>query len=72
MCLHDFAHMQLSVGDLQSIGSEKTVISKRIFHGCLENLLYNDLNLIELVKRKDQQVTVMVSQLSYDFIHTTP
>ncbi|KAM7400104.1 hypothetical protein PAMA_004687 [Pampus argenteus] len=40
---------QLSVG----------VLSKRNFHGCLENLLYNGLNLIERAKHKDHQVTVV-------------
>uniref|UniRef100_A0A8C4GSV1 Contactin associated protein like 3 n=1 Tax=Dicentrarchus labrax TaxID=13489 RepID=A0A8C4GSV1_DICLA len=38
---------------------QETVASKRNFHGCLENLLYNGLNLIELVKHKDHRVTVM-------------
>uniref|UniRef100_A0A8C4FD84 Contactin associated protein like 3 n=1 Tax=Dicentrarchus labrax TaxID=13489 RepID=A0A8C4FD84_DICLA len=36
---------------------QETVASKRNFHGCLENLLYNGLNLIELVKHKDHRVT---------------
>ncbi|XP_044222865.1 contactin-associated protein-like 4 isoform X1 [Thunnus albacares] len=47
---------QLSVG---AVHSQKPVLSKRNFHGCLENLLYNGLNLIELAKHKDNQVTVM-------------
>ncbi|TKS79421.1 Contactin-associated protein-like 4 [Collichthys lucidus] len=51
----EFSHWdieQLSVGAVQR--------SQRLnFHGCLENLLYNDLNLIELAKNNDQQVTVV-------------
>uniref|UniRef100_A0A8C3G662 Contactin associated protein like 3 n=1 Tax=Cyclopterus lumpus TaxID=8103 RepID=A0A8C3G662_CYCLU len=35
------------------------IVSERNFHGCLENLQYNGLNLIELAKNKDLQVTIM-------------
>uniref|UniRef100_A0A8C3A515 Contactin associated protein like 3 n=1 Tax=Cyclopterus lumpus TaxID=8103 RepID=A0A8C3A515_CYCLU len=35
------------------------LVSERNFHGCLENLQYNGLNLIELAKNKDLQVTIM-------------
>ncbi|XP_073348013.1 contactin-associated protein-like 4 isoform X3 [Pagrus major] len=55
----EFSHWeieQLSVGAVQDLGSQKP---KRSFHGCLENLLYNDLNLIELAKNKDRQVTAV-------------
>ena len=52
------APMQLSIGDVQDFGSQKP---KRSFHGCLENLLYNSLNLIELAKNNDHQVTAVVS-----------
>ncbi|XP_074508368.1 contactin-associated protein-like 4 isoform X2 [Sebastes fasciatus] len=51
----EFSHWdieQLSVGAVQGL------VSKRNFHGCLENLLYNGLNLIELAKHNDRQVTV--------------
>ncbi|KAM6918523.1 contactin-associated protein-like 4 [Xenentodon cancila] len=44
---------QLTVGAVQ-----KPAISKRSFHGCLENLLYEGINLIELFKHNDQQVSV--------------
>ncbi|XP_073347320.1 contactin-associated protein-like 4 [Pagrus major] len=57
----EFSHWeieQLSVGAVQSLDSQKQVVSKRNFHGCLENLLYNGLNLIQLVKHKDHQVKV--------------
>ncbi|XP_058488896.1 contactin-associated protein-like 4 isoform X2 [Solea solea] len=50
---------QLSAGAVQSLGSQKTVFSKRSFHGCLENLLYNDLNLLEQAKQNDSRVTLM-------------
>ncbi|KAM3849466.1 contactin-associated protein-like 4, partial [Diretmus argenteus] len=50
---------QLSVGAVQVRGSQKPFISKRNFHGCLENLLYNNLHLIDLAKHNDHQVTVM-------------
>uniref|UniRef100_A0A8D3A351 Contactin associated protein like 3 n=1 Tax=Scophthalmus maximus TaxID=52904 RepID=A0A8D3A351_SCOMX len=49
---------RLSVGAAQSLDSLKPLVSKRNFHGCLENLLYNGLNLIERAKHEDQQVTL--------------
>ncbi|KAI3374651.1 hypothetical protein L3Q82_021221 [Scortum barcoo] len=58
----EFSHWdieQLSVGAVQDLISQKPVVLKRNFYGCLENLLYNNLNLIELAKHKDQEVTVM-------------
>uniref|UniRef100_A0A669CD98 Contactin-associated protein-like 4 n=1 Tax=Oreochromis niloticus TaxID=8128 RepID=A0A669CD98_ORENI len=42
----------------QSEVSQKPVTSKKNFNGCLENLLYNGHNLIELAKNKKQQVTI--------------
>uniref|UniRef100_A0A3Q3Q6D3 Contactin associated protein like 3 n=1 Tax=Monopterus albus TaxID=43700 RepID=A0A3Q3Q6D3_MONAL len=57
------AHLNLTVDkhtetvQIPSLDSENPVISTRDFHGCLENLLYNDLNLIEQAKRNDHQVT---------------
>ncbi|KAM3863187.1 contactin-associated protein-like 4 [Diretmus argenteus] len=48
---------QLSVGADQLHGSQMSVISNRNFHGCLENLLYNGLSLIDLAKQNDQRVT---------------
>uniref|UniRef100_A0A3P9QBR8 Contactin-associated protein-like 4 n=1 Tax=Poecilia reticulata TaxID=8081 RepID=A0A3P9QBR8_POERE len=35
--------------------------SNRNFHGCVENLLYDGQNLIDLAKQRDQSVTVMGS-----------
>ncbi|KAM3605321.1 uncharacterized protein V6R79_023831 [Siganus canaliculatus] len=56
----EFSHWiieQLRVGAVQNLGSQKPVVSKNHFDGCIENLLYNNLNLIELIKQKDAQVT---------------
>ncbi|XP_023284645.1 contactin-associated protein-like 4 [Seriola lalandi dorsalis] len=50
---------QLSVGAVQSHGLQKPILSNRHFHGCLENLLYNDLKLINLAKQNNHQVTVV-------------
>uniref|UniRef100_A0A8C6Q1T4 Contactin associated protein family member 3 n=1 Tax=Nothobranchius furzeri TaxID=105023 RepID=A0A8C6Q1T4_NOTFU len=35
----------------------KPILSNRNFDGCLENLLYNEINLINLVKQNSSQVT---------------
>ncbi|XP_060896272.1 contactin-associated protein-like 4 [Labrus mixtus] len=51
-------HDQMSVGAEQVLGSRRSVGSHRNFHGCLENLVYNGVNLIDLAKQKDQRVTV--------------
>ncbi|XP_028283229.1 contactin-associated protein-like 4 [Parambassis ranga] len=56
----EFSHwevQQLIVGAVQGLSS-KPVDSKMSFHGCLENLLYNGHNLVELAKH-EHQVTVM-------------
>ncbi|XP_071342570.1 contactin-associated protein-like 4 isoform X2 [Trachinotus anak] len=50
---------QLSVGAVQSHGLQKPILSNRNFHGCLENLLYNNLNLINLAKQNNHQVTAV-------------
>ncbi|XP_070817481.1 contactin-associated protein-like 4 [Chaetodon trifascialis] len=50
---------QLSLGAVQSHGLQKPILSNRNFHGCLENLLYNDVNLIDLAKKNNHQVFVM-------------
>uniref|UniRef100_A0A3B4ZJD8 Contactin-associated protein-like 4 n=1 Tax=Stegastes partitus TaxID=144197 RepID=A0A3B4ZJD8_9TELE len=60
----EFSHWdveQLSVGAVQGFSSQKSLVSKRNFHGCMENLLYNGHNMIELAKNGDHQVTVLVS-----------
>ncbi|XP_049443304.1 contactin-associated protein-like 4 isoform X1 [Epinephelus fuscoguttatus] len=50
---------QLSLGAVQSHGLQKPILSNRNFHGCLENLLYNNINLIHLAKQSNHQVTVV-------------
>ncbi|XP_041647348.1 contactin-associated protein-like 4 [Cheilinus undulatus] len=50
---------QLSLGAVQGHGLQKPILSNRNFYGCLENLLYNDLNLIELAKKNNHQVSKM-------------
>ncbi|XP_031139813.1 contactin-associated protein-like 4 isoform X1 [Sander lucioperca] len=50
---------QLSLGAVQGHGLQKPILSNKNFHGCLENLLYNDLNLIHLAKEKNHQVSVV-------------
>ncbi|KAM8849515.1 contactin-associated protein-like 4 isoform 2-T3 [Spinachia spinachia] len=49
---------QLSVGTVTGRGSQNPDVSARNFHGCLENLQYNSLNLIELAKSKDPRVAM--------------
>ncbi|KAM7408345.1 hypothetical protein PAMA_002178 [Pampus argenteus] len=51
-------HDQLSVGAEQGSWSWRSDGSNRNFHGCMENLVYNSLNLVELAKQRDQRVTV--------------
>ncbi|XP_059200229.1 contactin-associated protein-like 4 isoform X2 [Centropristis striata] len=52
----EFSHWDI---EQLSVGAVQDLVSKRNFHGCLENLLYNGLNLIESAKNKDHPVTVM-------------
>uniref|UniRef100_A0A3P9J945 Contactin associated protein like 3 n=1 Tax=Oryzias latipes TaxID=8090 RepID=A0A3P9J945_ORYLA len=55
----EFTHVErLRVGSVDDPTSQRPAISTKNFHGCLENLLYNNLNLIELAKKKDHRVTV--------------
>ncbi|XP_069366910.1 contactin-associated protein-like 4 isoform X2 [Paralichthys olivaceus] len=50
---------QLIFGTVPSLSSQKPIVSRKNFHGCLENLLHNGLNLIERAKHNDPQVTLM-------------
>ncbi|XP_038124875.1 contactin-associated protein-like 4 [Cyprinodon tularosa] len=52
---HWHIHM-LSVAAVQSHGLQTPILPNRNFCGCLENLLYNDFNLIKLAKQNSQQV----------------
>uniref|UniRef100_A0AAX7TWH8 Contactin associated protein like 3 n=1 Tax=Astatotilapia calliptera TaxID=8154 RepID=A0AAX7TWH8_ASTCA len=47
----------LSLGAVHSLRSQKPDASSKDLHGCIENLLYNGFNLIELAKNSDHQVT---------------
>ncbi|XP_027884694.1 contactin-associated protein-like 4 isoform X1 [Xiphophorus couchianus] len=49
----------LSVAAVQSHGLQTPILPNRNFHGCLENLLYNDLNLIKLAKQNSPQVAAL-------------
>ncbi|KAM9345307.1 contactin-associated protein-like 4 [Symphorus nematophorus] len=51
-------HNQMSVGADLGLGSRRSGGLHRNFHGCLENLVYNGVNLVDLAKQKDQRVTV--------------
>ncbi|XP_049324954.1 contactin-associated protein-like 5 isoform X2 [Astyanax mexicanus] len=42
---------QISFGGVSAVGAQRDH-SKRNFHGCLENLLYNGVNVVELAKEK--------------------
>lgn len=58
---------QLNVGLIQE--SQKPNGS---FRGCLENLLYNNLNLIELAKRRAHQVSTVVSPSADSLFYPQP
>uniref|UniRef100_A0A3P8TT37 Contactin associated protein like 3 n=1 Tax=Amphiprion percula TaxID=161767 RepID=A0A3P8TT37_AMPPE len=53
----EFSHWDVE----QGFSSQKSLVSKRNFQGCLENLLYNGHNLIELAKNNDHQGNVTFS-----------
>ncbi|XP_061739883.1 contactin-associated protein-like 4 isoform X3 [Nerophis ophidion] len=48
----------LSVGAMHSLAQKSQLYNKH-FHGCMENLSYNDLNLIDIAKHHNPQVTVV-------------
>ncbi|CAL8298404.1 unnamed protein product [Merluccius merluccius] len=53
---HWEAQQVLSIGAELAPSSQHPLLS-RSFHGCLEELLYNDLNLIALARDQDQHIT---------------
>ncbi|KAF6715522.1 Contactin-associated protein-like 4 [Oryzias melastigma] len=55
---HWYIHT-LSLAGVLSHGLQKPILPNRSFHGCLENLLYSDLNLIELARQGSPQATVV-------------
>uniref|UniRef100_A0A3P9HTA0 Contactin associated protein like 3 n=1 Tax=Oryzias latipes TaxID=8090 RepID=A0A3P9HTA0_ORYLA len=61
--LSNWTDLVLSVG-----ASQRPDFFKENFHGCLENLLYHDLNLIELSKHRDPQTSLQcLAQGQNDF-----
>lgn len=52
---------QLSAGAGRSLGPQAPADSGGNFRGCLENLLYNGHNLIQLVRRRSPQAAAVVS-----------
>ncbi|CAL8396382.1 unnamed protein product [Boreogadus saida] len=53
---------QISVGVAPS-RPQRAVVSEN-FHGCVENLLYNDLNLIDLAAQRDPRVATTVGPIT--------
>ncbi|XP_048203426.1 contactin-associated protein-like 3 [Perognathus longimembris pacificus] len=51
-------HFEISFGGITVPGGPLTV-SHKMFHGCLENLYYNGVDLIELAKKQKPQILVM-------------
>uniref|UniRef100_A0A8C7CM03 Contactin-associated protein-like 4 n=1 Tax=Oncorhynchus kisutch TaxID=8019 RepID=A0A8C7CM03_ONCKI len=48
---------ELSPSEINKCHGSQRVMSRRNFHGCLENLLWNDVNVIDLAKQQ-QQVSI--------------
>lgn len=55
--------MQLSFGGIP-VPSKPGTFLKKNFHGCIENLYYNGVNIIDLAKRRKHQIYTVVSPLS--------
>uniref|UniRef100_A0A8C7WMR1 Contactin associated protein like 3 n=1 Tax=Oryzias sinensis TaxID=183150 RepID=A0A8C7WMR1_9TELE len=53
------ADVQINNYQIDDPTSQRLAISTKNFHGCLENLLYNNLNLIELAKKKDHRPSII-------------
>lgn len=51
-------YVQLIVGASQNPGT-----TRKNFQGCLENLMYNGVNVTELAKNNDQQVSIKVGKV---------
>lgn len=58
---HMFFSAQMSVGAEHDLDSQRLAGSRANFHGCLENLVYNGMNLVDLAKQRDQRVTAKVN-----------
>lgn len=55
-----FFFLQLSFGGIPLPGKPGTFLRKN-FHGCMENLYYNGINIIDLAKRRKPQIHSVVS-----------
>ncbi|KAM9844315.1 contactin-associated protein-like 4 [Aulostomus maculatus] len=55
----EFNHWDMEKLTAGAVHTQKLVGTQRNFHGCLENLLFNGVNLIELAKHNDHRVTAM-------------
>lgn len=53
---------KLSFGGIPLPGKPGTFLRKN-FHGCIENLYYNAVNIIDLAKRRKPQIYSVVSPL---------
>lgn len=58
-----FFTMKLSFGGIP-VPSKPGTFLKKNFHGCIENLYYNGVNIIDLAKRRKHQIYSVVSPLS--------
>jgi hypothetical protein len=55
---------KLSFGGIPLPGKPGTFIRKN-FHGCIENLYYNGINIIDLAKRRKPQIYSVVRARFY-------
>ena len=55
-----FFFIKLSFGGIPVPGKPGTFLKKN-FHGCIENLYYNGINVIDLAKRRKHQIYTVVS-----------
>uniref|UniRef100_A0A8C9ZLR2 Contactin associated protein like 3 n=1 Tax=Sander lucioperca TaxID=283035 RepID=A0A8C9ZLR2_SANLU len=67
----DKSTLWMSVGAEQGLGSRRSIGPNRNFHGCLENLVYNGVNLVDLAKQKDQRGNVTFSCAEPVFVAMT-
>ncbi|XP_078802184.1 contactin-associated protein-like 4 isoform X3 [Oryzias latipes] len=55
---HWYIHT-LSLAGVLSHGLQKPILPIRSFHGCMENLMYSGVSLVELARQSSPQVTVV-------------
>lgn len=61
LSFHPFSSSKLSFGGIPLPGKPGTFLRKN-FHGCMENLYYNGINIIDLAKRRKPQIYSVVRQ----------